>query len=116
MSYRIVNKTREVVLSNQAKKADNFFKRFLGLMFRKHMDEDEALIFYHSPSIHTFFMKMAIDVIFLDKNMQVVRIVENLRPGKVISCFKSFVTIELPAHKTSKIPLEIGDILQIIAS
>lgn len=116
MNYRIINKTKSIVLSQKAKKADNFFKRFLGLMLKKNMEWEEALIFYHSPSIHTFFMKIPIDVVFLDKNMQVLRIVENLKSGKIISCFKSLVTIEFPVHKTSKSSLEVGDILEIVTS
>lgn len=116
MNYQLINKTKSVTLSQKAKKADNFFLRLIGLMFRKNMADDEALIFYYTPSIHTFFMRMSIDVVFLGKNMQVIRIVESLRPWKVISCFRSFVTIELPAQKISKSPLEIGDILEIASS
>ena len=52
------------------KKADNFFIRFIGLMFKK--DIKEGLFFQKCNSIHTFFMKESIDIIMTDKDYKVV--------------------------------------------
>ena len=116
MIYKIINKTKSITLSQQAQVADSFFKRFWGLMFKKHIDKDEALIFYRAQSIHTFFMRFPIDVIFLDKNMRVIKIYQGLKPFRFAASLKSAITIELPPYKTFQIPTEVGDILELEAS
>ncbi len=63
--------------------ADTFLKRFMGYMLRK-VPHFEAILFYPCSSIHTFFMKFAIDVIFVDKNMIVIKKIEALKKGKII--------------------------------
>ena len=63
--------------------ADTFFKKFLGYMFREE-PHYRAIMFKNRSSVHTFFMKFDIDVIFLDKDMNVIRKVEGLEPGKII--------------------------------
>ena len=57
--------------------ADTFLKRLMGYMFRKE-PHHEALMIKPCNSIHTFFMKFNIDVIFVNKNMEVIKNVENL--------------------------------------
>jgi hypothetical protein len=113
MICSIRNKSKESLIAKKAKVADNFFLRLAGLMFRKSIDYDTALIFYHAPSIHTFFMRFPIDVVFLDKDMRVVKVVLALKPARIVFCPKAAVTIELAPYKTSKNPIETGDILEL---
>ncbi len=58
----ILNKTNVELINIKITYADNFFKRFKGLMGRK--DIDFAILFYSSKdsSIHTHFMRFGIDV------------------------------------------------------
>lgn len=63
--------------------ADTFFKRLSGFMFRS-KPHHKAILFKPCSSIHTFFMKFNIDVLFLNKDMKVVKKIENLPPKKVI--------------------------------
>lgn len=63
--------------------ADSFRERFLGYMFRK-KPHHEAILFNPCNSIHTFFMKFKIDVLFIDENFKVINKIENLEKGKVI--------------------------------
>jgi uncharacterized protein len=91
--------------------ADTFFKRFMGYMFRKE-PHHEALLIKPCDSIHTFFMKFNIDVIFVDKDMKVLKKVENLKPGKVIMPVKeAWAVIEGKAGKFKNV--EIGDKIDI---
>jgi len=114
--YNLYNKSKNCLIAAKALIADNFLLRFKGLMFRDSIGEEEALIFYQTPSIHTFFMRFPIEVVFLNQKLQVVKIYEELRPGKVVFSASSSIAIELPAHKTSKQTLEIGDILVLTES
>lgn len=63
--------------------ADTFFKRFFGYMFQNNPRYNAILI---SPcnSIHSFFMKFSIDVLFINDNYEVIKKVRDLKPGKVI--------------------------------
>lgn len=63
--------------------ADSFVKRFLGFMFRK-KPHYETILIKPCNSIHTFFMKFPIDVLFVNENMKVVKKIEDLKPGKII--------------------------------
>ncbi|MBK5241515.1 DUF192 domain-containing protein [Clostridium sp.] len=64
--------------------ADSFTKRLFGYMFRK-TPHHNAILLNPCNSIHTFFMKFNIDVLFLDEHMQVIKKMENLRSGQVVT-------------------------------
>lgn len=66
--------------SIQAKVADNFLDRFLGLMGRKAPPQNHGLLLSPCNSIHMMFMRFAIDAIFLDRDNRIVKIVPHLRP------------------------------------
>ncbi|MCM8786526.1 MAG: DUF192 domain-containing protein [Candidatus Omnitrophica bacterium] len=114
MYYKIVNKTKNLVVAKKAIVANNFFKRLKGYMFQKNISDDDALIFYNTPSIHMFFMYFPLDIVFLDDKYKVIKIYTNLKPWRLANCFGSKITIELPAGKTIKIPIEEYDILNFI--
>lgn len=69
--------------SVEAYVADTFIKRLLGYMFRRE-PHHEAILFDPCSSIHTFFMRFDIDVLFVDADMVILKKVENLKPWKVI--------------------------------
>lgn len=96
--------------------ADSFFKRLLGLMFRRKMSEDEAIIFSKTPSIHTFFMRFPIDIVFADKDMRIIKICENIKPWRIVFCFGSYYAIECKGGQSWKNNIEVGDTFQMIMS
>ena len=112
--YNLFNKSKNCLIVSGARVADNFLLRLKGLMFRKSIDEEEALIFYHTPSIHTFFMRFPIEVVFLNQKMQVVEIYEELGPKRIVFSASASIAIELSVGKTSDKTLEIGDILELV--
>ncbi|MEA1975672.1 MAG: DUF192 domain-containing protein [Bacillota bacterium] len=61
---------------------DTFYKNFKGLMLRKNIDENYCYIL-KTQGIHTFFMKFNIDVIYLDKNNNIIRIIEDMKPWEI---------------------------------
>lgn len=60
----------------------SFFSRFRGFMMQKNIKH--ALLFKNCNSIHTFFMKEAIDVIFCDENNIVLYYYKKISPNQVI--------------------------------
>lgn len=83
--------------------ADTFIKRFQGYMFHKE-PRYEIIMIKPCNSIHTFFMKFDIDVLFVNSDMQVIKKIEALKPGKIIFPVKEAVMVlEAKAGKFQKI-------------
>ena len=109
---QILNAGNKILLDD-ARMADSRLKRLIGLMFRKSIPDNQALIFYRAGEIHTFFMLMPIDIIFLDKSMEVIKLRENVPPMRIVFCRKSFYTIECAAGLSAAKGIKEGDTLII---
>lgn len=76
--------------------ASTFFSRLRGLMFRRDMADDEALLIERCNAIHTCFMRFNIDARFLDSNGNTVKEVKNIPPWRlcVFGGFKAAKVLE----------------------
>ena len=61
--------------------ANTFFKRLKGLMGKKSLEDGNGLLLKNCKSVHTYFMRFTIDVVYLDKNFIVLE-KQNLQPWK----------------------------------
>jgi uncharacterized protein len=77
--------------------ADSFVARLRGLLGRRGLDPDEGLLIRPAGSVHMFFMRFAIDVVFLDAGGRVVRVVSGLRPGRIVVCRRAATAVEVRA-------------------
>ncbi len=108
----IKNSTRGVVLATDGRIARTFWQRLQGLLGKAFFPEGEALVFYHCGSIHTFFMKFPIDVIFVDKSLKIIHLYHDFPSGRISKfLFGVFAVIELPRGVLSKTNTHPGDIL-----
>jgi hypothetical protein len=108
----IVNVSKKYNLATRVVVANSFFKRLKGLLGCKSLNEGEALIITHSKSIHTFFMRFPIDVLFVDKNNKIVKLIPSLKPFRLTSiCFKSAYVVELPSGKIHSSNTSLGDLI-----
>ena len=74
--------------------ADSFFSRLLGLMGKKEMKDNQALLITKCNSIHTFFMRFNMDAVFVDKNMTVKKAVKSIKPCSVAAEWSSSAVLE----------------------
>ncbi|MBR4382282.1 MAG: DUF192 domain-containing protein [Selenomonadaceae bacterium] len=89
--------------------AESFLSRFCVLMLRKNLPEGRGLLLAPCNSVHMGFMRFAIDVIYLDENFCIKKIVRNLRPWIGLSmCFGAWGALELPSGAAERLQLEIG--------
>lgn len=111
----ILNVTRNIPLARRSARAVSFWSRFIGLMGKKSFPENyDALIFEKCDSIHCFFMYMAIDVIFLDKEGKVVKCCHKLKPWHLaFGGRRSCHCVELPAGSLEQSGTMPGDQLLI---
>ncbi len=109
-TVQIFNVAKGAVIARQAKLTVSFGQRMKGLLGQDSLAANEALILKPCSSIHTFFMRFAIDVLFLDKNMQIVRLIQNMPPNRLSPIvWASKMAIELPAGKISQTNTQVGD-------
>jgi uncharacterized membrane protein (UPF0127 family) len=74
------------------------WSRFMGLMGRAELPAGDGLWIEPCNSIHMFFMRFAIDVLFLDRKRRVKKVMLNLRPWRISPIvFGARTTVELPA-------------------
>lgn len=64
--------------------ADTFLDRFLGFMGQRPPRDRKGLLIRPCNSIHMFFMRFPIDAVFLDEEFNIIKLVKNLAPGKLI--------------------------------
>ncbi len=89
---------------------DSFVKRFLGLMGQKEFSTPDGLLLTRTGSVHTFFMRMPIDLVFLDGGGKVLAIVDRIRPWRTsLGPRASKHTLELPEGHANARGIKIGD-------
>lgn len=111
---RVINVTKNTILAEQARMADSFFSRLVGLLNRSSLLKGEALILAPSNSIHSFFMRFTIDAAFVDKHGKVMAVLHSFKPFRLSPIyFGSCLTIELPEGTLKQTQTQPGDALQI---
>ena len=114
MKKAAIKKNGAIITAN-AEIADSFFKRFMGLMFRKSVPQDFALYITPCNQIHMLNMRFAIDVIYLDSDGRAVKIDENIQPGKVCKTVRNAKSvIEMNAFAAGKYAISEGDAIEIV--
>lgn len=89
--------------------ADTFLTRFAGLMLRKKLPPATGLYLAPCNSVHMCFMRFAIDVVYLDKEYNIIKIVKDLKPWVGLSmCPKAWAVLELTAGEAERCRLEVG--------
>ena len=85
-------------LAGHVEQARTFGARLRGLLGRSRLAPHTALLLEPCPQVHTWFMRFAIDVVFLDKHNRVVAVAEHLVPWRVSKLYPTARrTLELPA-------------------
>ncbi|HNW43647.1 MAG TPA: DUF192 domain-containing protein [Elusimicrobiales bacterium] len=108
------NKTKNARVSAEAARAETFSTRLFGLIPRRSLGAEEGLWLEPCAMIHMCFMRFAIDAAFLDKELKVVRVLENFKPWR----FSPWVcgargVLELPAGRCAG-RLAPGDLLEFV--
>jgi uncharacterized membrane protein (UPF0127 family) len=112
---KILNQTRNTTLAERAKLADTVISRMVGLLDCHGLNAGDGLIITRCQQIHMFFMKFAIDAVFIDASSRVVGLVQEIRPWQVSPIFwKANRVIELPTGTILATETSVNDLLQIL--
>ena len=116
-SHTIDNVTRGTQIADKAELARSFLARGRGLMGRTNLPAGYGLIIYPESSIHMFFMKIPIDVLFVDKQHRVVALREQLPPWHPfagVAPWRGQYVVELPGGVVATSRTQVGDQLRIV--
>lgn len=108
LSGNVIDTNKQYCLLSDVKKTSNIFERMRGLLFRSKLKPMQALWIEPCPSIHTIGMKYAIDVVFLDKNGIVLKVINNIAPMRMAACKNAMVSLELLAGDAEKAQIRMG--------
>ena len=107
---RILIKRNGIIVADRIERAGSLMAQLKGLIGRRRFENGSAMIFPGCKQVHTFFMQFPIDVLFIDKERRVIKIIERLRPGKISEYVKDAAdVIELPSHTVLDCRLVVGD-------
>jgi uncharacterized membrane protein (UPF0127 family) len=111
----LVNATKKTVVSDRCHFANSVFKRMVGLLNRKALGQGEGLLLDRCYGIHTIGMRFSIDVLFLDKELRVMRAVPALPPFRSCIVRQAVYVLELPVGAIQTSRTEAGDQIQMRA-
>jgi len=111
---KVKRKADGLLISDNCTIADTAINRMIGLLNRKSLQDGEGLFIRPCNSIHTFFMRFSIDVLFLSKENKVVAQVKELHPWRItLPRFSAVNVLELSSGAIEKLGINNGDELEL---
>jgi uncharacterized membrane protein (UPF0127 family) len=101
------------VLGEAVEIADTSQKRRTGLLKHPGLKPGEGLWIVPCESVHTFFMKFPIDLVYVDKNKTVKKVRHAVPPWRLSACLSAHSILELPAGTAAAAATQAGDELEI---
>jgi uncharacterized protein len=111
---RLLNTRTGDVLADKVELAETHGTRRRGLLGRDGLEPSSGLVLSPCWAVHTFFMRFSIDVIFLDAQDAVVRIVSELAPWRIAACSGARTTVELAAGALRGRDIVVGDRVRFV--
>jgi uncharacterized membrane protein (UPF0127 family) len=108
------NTTKGTELGDNVLLAGTATTRNKGLLGRAGLDDGEGLWIKPCEAIHMFFMRFAIDAVFIDKQKRVTKVASHLKPWRLSGSFRAHSVVELPAGTAQRTNTERGDQLEIV--
>ena len=110
---RAENLTRNTEIGARIEIASTAGRRNKGLLGRTGLNSGGGLWIVPCEAVHTFAMKFAIDLLYLDKAHRVVKVRHAVRPGRISGALRAHSVIELPAGTLAATETQRGDQLQL---
>ncbi|HZB89332.1 MAG TPA: DUF192 domain-containing protein [Terracidiphilus sp.] len=113
---RILNATRGIELASAARVAATAAQRSKGLLGRAGLEPGEALWIVPCEAVHTFWMKFALDLVYLDRRHRIVKIRRNVPPWRLSGALRAHSVIEFAAGAIRAQDAAPGDQLTLEAA
>jgi uncharacterized protein len=106
---KVSNRDRGTVLAEAAEVADTSAKRRTGLLKHSQLAPGAGLWIAPCESVHSFWMKFAIDVLYLDRKKRVRKLRKRMVPWRISACLTAHSVLELPVGAIDSSRTEPGD-------
>ena len=106
---RVSNLTRNTVLATRMEVADSGPKRNKGLLGRDRLSPGEGLWIVPCEAVHTFAMRFAIDLVYLDRKNRIKKLSSDVPPWRLSACLSAHSVLELPAGTIRDTKTRFGD-------
>ena len=114
LKFRVRNVTRDTSIGDAIDIAESSAARRTGLLKHQKLDPGAGLWITPCDSVHTFFMKFAIDLIYIDRKRRVRGVVRALRPWRMSICLPAHSVLELPPGTIDRTNTRKGDELELV--
>jgi hypothetical protein len=101
------------VVAERLEAAFDSATRRRGLLGRDGLDPHTAMIIAPCNSVHTFFMRFPIDVIFVTRDGRVTKVRPAMPAWRIAASFRAYATIEMPAGSAARAGVRAGTVLTI---
>jgi uncharacterized membrane protein (UPF0127 family) len=110
---KLKNAVNSQVLFENLIRAETIMARTIGLMGKKSLPPEEAWWFTQCKAIHTCFMRIPIDCVFVDSNGKILKIYHEIKPWRAAGpVWKATDAIEMAAGAAKFKNLNVGDIIE----
>lgn len=109
---QVVNLTRQTMLADRLEVADHGANRRKGLLGRDSLFPGEGLWIKPCEAVHTFCMRFAIDLVYLDRKNRIRKVRSGVRPWRMSACLSAHSVIELPSGTVQATQTQAGDRLE----
>jgi uncharacterized protein len=112
MSTVILRRHDEQIVARDVQMATTFTARLRGLLGRSGLAPSQGLLLSPCRDVHTCGMRFPIDIVFLDRDMTVVRHMDAVPPWRFhFGGRRCHHVLELAAGVRSRVQLRVGDAL-----
>lgn len=112
--HRLVNGSTGEILAERISRATAPWERSLGYLLRRAVEPSEGLWFDRCSLVHTVGMRASIDVVFVDRDDRIVRVIARAARNRVFHGGAGAVAaLELCAGFAQTRQLAVGDRLRL---
>lgn len=108
---RVRRSSDGAVVCERCEIPESSFGRARGLLGRDGLEPGGGMLIDRAGSVHMFFMRFPIDVVFLSRDRTVVGVRHRLRPWRYAGARRAVAALELPAGRVAEVGVEPGDVL-----
>jgi hypothetical protein len=112
LRLKALNVTRSTVLAASLEVAGSGKTRRKGLLGREGLPPGEGLWIVPCESVHTFFMRFPIDLVYLDRENRIKKIRHSVGAWRMSACFSAHSVLELPAGTIRRTETQRGDAME----
>jgi uncharacterized membrane protein (UPF0127 family) len=114
LKFKVRNLTRGTSIGEAIETAESSADRRTGLLKHESLDEGSGLWIVPCEAVHTFFMRFALDLIYLDRKHRVRAVTRNVKPWRLSACLTAHSVIELPVGTIDRTGTQKGDEVELL--